>query len=54
MWLKLKSHEGVVDGVAHGGLDGPAAVGINGVVIGKVQALDPSSGPVGDQHTIAN
>lgn len=54
VWFKLKSHEGVVDGVAHRGLDSPAAVGMKGVVIGEVQALDSSPGLVGDPHTMAD
>ncbi len=52
--LHLKGYKSVVDGVAHGGLDGPAAVGMRRVVIGEVQALNLSPAPVGDQHTLAN
>ena len=37
--LQIKGREGVVDGVAHGGLDGPAAQGAEGVVVGVVQGL---------------
>lgn len=50
----LKGYKSVVDGVAHGGLDGPAAVGTRWVVIGEVHTLNPSPAPIGNQHTLAN
>lgn len=35
--LQLKGSKGVVDGVSTTGLDGPAAMGVGWVVVGKVQ-----------------
>lgn len=35
--LHLEGNKGVVDGVSTAGLDGPAALGVVWVVVGKVQ-----------------
>lgn len=52
--FQLKSYKSVVDGVAHGGLDGPAAVGTRWVVIGEVHTLNLSPAPICNQQALAN
>jgi len=50
--LQVEGGEGVVDGVPHRGLDGPAALGAHRVVVGEVERLDDAAMP-GDQHALA-
>lgn len=52
--LQKKDSKGVVDGVSIAGLDGPAALGVVWVVVGKVQWLHHSSVLAWDEHALAS
>lgn len=51
--LQVKGHESVVDGIAHGGLDGPTARGVMVIAVGVVQRLDEALAWLGYDDTLA-